>query len=241
MCGRFTLTQPASIAARFELDNFAPTESEFYEPRFNVAPTQRIVVIPTLDGQRVARRMRWGLVPSWARDVRIGASLINARAEGIASKPAFRGAFSSRRCLIPADGFYEWQSGPRGKQPYRVTLADGSMFAFAGLWERWRNPATDEWIESCCIVTCEPNELTSKFHDRMPVIVATEDYDTWLTGTPDQASPLLKSYPADEMRAYPVGLQVNNAKNDSPELVTEQGEPNSELATRDAPEDSADG
>jgi putative SOS response-associated peptidase YedK len=242
MCGRFTLTQPASIAARFDLDNFAPTESEFYEPRFNVAPTQRIVVIPTLDGQRVARRMRWGLVPSWARDIKIGASLINARAESIASKPAFRAAFNGRRCLIPADGFYEWQSGPRGKQPYRVTLVDGSMFAFAGRWERWRNPTTDEWIESCCIVTCETNELTSKFHDRMPVIVATGDYDTWLTGTPEQASTLLKPYPADEMRAYPVGSQVNNAKNDSAELVAEQNERDGQPATpcTPAPADSTD-
>jgi putative SOS response-associated peptidase YedK len=221
MCGRFTLTQPASIAAKFELDNFAPTEPEFYEPRFNVAPTQRIVVIPTVDGQRQARRMRWGLVPYWAKDIKIGASLINARAEGIESKPAFRGAFKSRRCLIPADGFYEWQSGPRGKQPYRITLADGAMFAFAGLWERWRNPATDDWIESCCIVTCDTNELTAKFHDRMPVIIAAEDYDTWLTGTPEQALTLLNPYPAEEMRAYPVSSRVNSPRNDTAELVTE--------------------
>jgi putative SOS response-associated peptidase YedK len=221
MCGRFTLTQPASIAAKFELDNFAPTEPEFYEPHFNVAPTQRIVVIPTVDGQRQARRMRWGLVPYWAKDIKIGASLINARAEGIESKPAFRAAFKSRRCLIPADGFYEWQSGPRGKQPYRVTLADGAMFAFAGLWERWRNPATDDWIESCCIVTCDTNELTAKFHDRMPVIIAAEDYDTWLTGTPEQALTLLNPYPAEEMRAYPVSSRVNSPRNDTAELVTE--------------------
>ena len=224
MCGRFTLTQPATIAAKFELDNFAPTEPEFYEPRFNVAPTQRIVVIPTVDGQRQARRMRWGFVPTWAKDIKIGASLINARAESIASKPAFRAAFKNRRCLIPADGFYEWQSGPRGKQPYRITLADGAMFAFAGLWERWRNPATDEWIESCCIVTCDTNELTEKFHDRMPVIIAAEDYDAWLTGTPEQASTLLRPYPADEMRAYPVSSRVNSPKNDSAELVAEEQE-----------------
>jgi putative SOS response-associated peptidase YedK len=187
MCGRFTLTQPAEIAARFELDNFAPPEPEFYTPRFNVAPTQRIVVIPTSDGQRVARRMRWGLIPIWAKDAKIGAAMINARAESVATKAAFRTAFKSRRCLIPADGFYEWQPTPRGKQPYRITLADGSMFAFAGLWERWHDPKTDEWIESCCIVTCEPNELTEKFHDRMPVILGDADYDTWLTATPEQA------------------------------------------------------
>ena len=219
MCGRFALTQPAYIAAKFGLDNFAPPEPEFYEPRFNVAPTQRIVVIPTADGERVARRMRWGLIPSWAKDAKIGSSFINARAESIATKPAFRNAFKHRRCLIPADGFYEWQVTQRGKQPYRITLADGSMFGFAGLWERWRDPATDEWIESCCIVTCEPNELAAKFHNRMPVIVDEADYDTWLTGTPEQAFTLLKPYPAEEMRAYPVGTQVNSPKNDAPELV----------------------
>jgi putative SOS response-associated peptidase YedK len=224
MCGRFTLTQPASIAAKFGLDNFAPVEPEFYEPRFNVAPTQRIVVIPTIDGQREARRMRWGLIPSWAKDLRIGASCINARADSVVSKPAFRAAFKSRRCLIPADGFYEWQSGPQGKQPYRITLADGSMFAFAGLWERWRNPATDESIESCCIVTCDTNELTAKFHDRMPVIIAAEDYDIWLTGTPEEALTLLKPYPAEEMRAYRVSSRVNSAKNDGAELVAEEQE-----------------
>src|ERR1700687_15322 len=221
MCGRFTLTQPAEIAARFELDNFAPAEPEFYTPRFNVAPTQRIVVIPTSDGQRVARRMRWGLIPSWAKAAKIGSSMINARADSIATKPSFRNAFKSRRCLTPADGFYEWQATPRGKQPYRITLADGSMFAFAGLWERWRDPATDEWIESCCLVTCGPNELTEKFHNRMPVIIGDADYDTWLTGTPDQALALLKPYPADEMRAYPVSARVNTPKNDSVDLVTE--------------------
>jgi putative SOS response-associated peptidase YedK len=221
MCGRFTLTQPAYIAAKFELDNFAPVEPEFYEPRFNVAPTQRIVVIPTVDGERVARRMRWGLIPSWARDAKIGSSMINARAEGVATKPSFRNAFKSRRCLIPADGFYEWQPTPRGKQPYRIMLADGSMFAFAGLWERWRDPVTDEWIESCCIVTCEPNELAAKFHNRMPVIIGDADYDAWLTGTPDQALELLKPYPAEEMRAYPVSARVNTPKDDLPELVAE--------------------
>jgi putative SOS response-associated peptidase YedK len=223
MCGRFTLTQPAAIAATFDLDNFAPVEPEFYEPRFNVAPTQRIVVIPTVDGQRQARRMRWGLVPNWAKDMKIGANCINARADGIASKPAFRAAFRHRRCLIPADGFYEWQTGPYGKQPYRITLVDGAMFAFAGLWERWRDPATDETIESCCIVTCDTNELTARFHNRMPVIIAPDDYDAWLTGPPEQALALLAPYPADEMRAYAVSSRVNAPRNDAADLIDEVG------------------
>jgi putative SOS response-associated peptidase YedK len=218
MCGRFTLTQPANIAAKFGLDNFAPVEPEFYTPRFNVAPTQRIVVIPTKDMQREARRMRWGLIPYWAKDIKIGASLINARAESIASKPAFRSAFASRRCLIPADGFYEWQQTPHGKEPYRIVLASGELFAFAGLWERWRSPE-GETIESCCIVTCAPNELAARFHDRMPVIIAPEDYDTWLSGTPQQAHALLRPYPAQQMRAYPVSAKVNRPANDTPELV----------------------
>lgn len=218
MCGRFTLTQPAQIAAAFGLDNFAPVEPEFYTPRFNVAPTQRIVVIPTRDMQREARRMRWGLVPRWAKDMSIGARLINARSESIDTKPAFREAFRQRRCLIPADGFYEWLQTPRGKQPYRIVLASGALFAFAGLWERWRDPHGDP-LDSCCIITCEPNELAAKFHNRMPVIIAAEDYDTWLTGSPEQALALLRPYPPETMRAYPVSTGVNRPGNDTPELV----------------------
>ena len=218
MCGRFTLTQPANIAAKFGLDNFAPVEPEFYEPRFNVAPTQRIVVIPTRDMQREARRMRWGLIPSWAKDASIGSRLINARAEGIDTTPSFRAAFKYRRCLIPADSFYDWLPTAQGKQPYRIMLASGELFAFAGLWERWRD-RQGEAVESCCIVTCTPNELAVRFHDRMPVIISPEDYDTWLTGTPEQALALLKPYPTEAMRAYPVSAKVNSPKNDGPELV----------------------
>ena len=219
MCGRFTRTQPAYIAAKFGLDNFAPVEPEFYEPRFNVAPTRRIVVIPTVDNQREARRMRWGLIPFWAKDMKIGSNLINARAESIATKPAFRNPFKSRRCLIPADGFYEWEQTPQGKRALPDhARASGELFAFAGLWDRRKSPE-GETVESCCIVTCEPNELAAKFHNRMPVIIAPEDYDTWLTGTPEQALALLKPYPAEDMRAYPVSSKVNSPKNDTAELV----------------------
>ena len=218
MCGRFTLTQPARIAATFGLDNFAPVEPEFYTPRFNVAPTQRIVVVPTRDLQREARRMRWGLIPRWAKDASIGARLINARCESIDTRPAFRFSFLHRRCLIPADGFYEWQQNPRGKQPFRVMLASGELFAFAGLWDRWKDPQ-GEALESCCIITCPPNELTARFHDRMPVIIAPEDYETWLTGKPAQALALLRPYPAEQMRAYPVSSRVNRTTDDTAELV----------------------
>jgi putative SOS response-associated peptidase YedK len=218
MCGRFTLTQPASIAAKFGLDNFAPVEPEFYVPRFNVAPTQRIVVIPTSEMQREARRMRWGLIPSWARDASIGARLFNARAEGIDTKPSFRAALKYRRCLIPADGFYEWRQTPRGKQPYRVVLASGELFAFAGLWERWKD-SSGETVESVCIITCEPNALSATFHNRMPVIIAAENYETWLTGSPEQALALLRPYPAEWMRAYPVSASVNRTRDDTRDLV----------------------
>jgi len=218
VCGRFTLTQPAQIAAKFGLDNFAPVEPEFYTPRFNVAPTQRIVVIPTSDMQREARRMRWGLIPRWAKDSSIGARLINARSESVDSKPAFRAAFRQRRCLIPADGFYEWLQTPRAKQPYRLMLASGELFAFAGLWERWKDPH-GESVDSCCIITCEPNELAAKFHNRMPVIIAPEDCETWLTGTHLQALALLRPYPSEAMRAYPVSAKVNRPANDTPELI----------------------
>src|ERR1700694_3447828 len=150
MCGRFTLTQPACIAAKFGLDNFAPVEPELYEARFNVAPTQRIVVIPPRDMQREARRMRWGLIPSWANDASIGARLINARAEGIDTRAPFRAAFQYRRCLIPADSFYEWLPTSQGKQPYRIMLASGGLFAFAGLVGRWQD-RQGEAGEACCI------------------------------------------------------------------------------------------
>ena len=162
--------------------------------------------------------MRWGLIPRWAKDAAIGARLINARSEGIEAKPAFREAFKLRRCLIPADGFYEWLQTPRGKQPYRIMLANGELFAMAGLWERWRDPQ-GEAIDSCCIITCEPNELAAKFHNRMPVIITPGDYETWLTGTPTQALALLRPYPPDAMRAYPVSTRVNHPDNDAPELV----------------------
>ena len=196
MCGRFTLTQPARIAAKFGLDNFAPVEPEFYTPRFNVAPTQRIVVIPTRDMQREARRMRWGLIPYWAKDSSIGARLINARSEGIDTKPAFRSAFKSRRCLIPADGFYEWLQTPRGKQPYRHHAGKRRAVRLRRAVGALAEPQ-GEAVESCCIITCEPNELAAKFHNRMPVIIAPEDYETWLTGTPQQALALLRPYPAE--------------------------------------------
>ena len=166
--------------------------------------------------------MPWDLVPSWAKDPKIGNKLINARAETIATKPAFRSAFKSRRCLIPATGFYEWKKLPGGKkQPYHIEYGDGLPFAFAGLWETWLGDGAQP-IESCTIVTGEPNELVRDVHDRMPVILQDEDYDRWLD--PKQKDPaalesLLVPYPADRLRLYPISTAVNNARNERAESI----------------------
>jgi putative SOS response-associated peptidase YedK len=163
--------------------------------------------------------MRWGLIPSWAKDTKIGAKFINARAETVATQPAFRDAFRARRCLVPSNGFYEWKKAPDGtKQPYHIGLRDGAPFAFAGLWERWtRGPAP---IESFTIITGPPNSLVAELHDRMPVILEPEHYDAWLTATDTAAlQTMLRPFPAQLMAAYPVSTKVNSVKNDTPDVV----------------------
>jgi putative SOS response-associated peptidase YedK len=207
MCGRFVQTSsPKKLSERMRL----PEGSLFDRPRFNVAPTQPIAVIRP--GELVA--LRWGLVPSWSKD---GKGFINARAETAAEKPTFRSAFKKRRCLIPADGFYEWQKTEGGKkQPFFIRMRDEEPFAFAGLWEG----------ETCAILTTAANDLMRPIHDRMPVIFAADDYERWLA-EPDAS--LLRSYPAEAMRAYSVSTYVNNAKQEGPKciepLATPSGEP----------------
>jgi putative SOS response-associated peptidase YedK len=160
---------------------------------------------------------RWGLVPSWAKDGAAGPPLINARAETVASKPSFRDAFKRRRCLIPADGFYEWRVMPDGaKQPYRIALADNGLFAFAGIWEQWRSDAGGD-RDTCAIITTEANDRVRPIHHRMPVILAPEDYDIWLRGEPGAAAPLMRPH-GGSLVAYPVGRAVNNIRNDGPAL-----------------------
>jgi putative SOS response-associated peptidase YedK len=176
-----------------------PSGSLFDRPRFNVAPTQPIAVIRP--GELVA--LRWGLVPSWSKDCK---GFINARAETAAEKPTFRSAFKKRRCLIPADGFYEWQRTKAGKRPYFIRLRDGEPFAFAGLWEG----------ETSAILTTAANDLMRPIHDRMPVILASEDYERWLA-EPDAS--VLRPYAADAMMAYPVSTYVNNAKQEGSECI----------------------
>jgi putative SOS response-associated peptidase YedK len=221
MCGRFTLTtDPGVVARRF---GAPPAQGGGTTPRYNVAPTQLVVTV-TDDGQRHLEPMRWGLIPRWAKDAKIGSTLINARAETLAEKPAFRDALKRRRCLIPADGFYEWaaMAGSARKQPIRVVLASGEPFAFAGLWDEWRPPDGAPPVRTCTIITTTPNDLMAQYHHRMPVILTPEAEQVWLDPAitaPEQLLPLLASYPAEAMRAYPVSGLVNSVANDSPQLV----------------------
>lgn len=220
MCGRFTLTKSAEIIAKaFDLGEIPP-----FQPRYNVAPTQEIatILIKPDDTQRQLKMLHWGLIPSWAKDVKMGAKLINARAETVTEKPSFRTAFKKRRCLIIADGFYEWQQQDGKKQPFYFKLQDEQPFAFAGLWEHWEGEG--EVIESCTILTTEANQIMQPIHERMPVILDSKDYDLWLDPTmqkPDLLQPLLVPYSAEEMTAYPVSTRVNKPMNDSPECIQE--------------------
>ena len=214
MCGRFSQTRSWSeLAELYEAPGGEPPRN--LAPRYNVAPTQAIPIVRIEeDGRRGLVMARWGLVPSWAKDVAIGARLINARAETAAEKPAFRDAVRRRRCLIPADGFYEWQARPRGpKQPHHIARADGGAMAFAGLWERWDRAPDGRPLVSCTILTTEANALVRPIHDRMPVILDPEDEGPWLdVGDPARLRPIS----ADALRANPVGRRVNDVRNDDP-------------------------
>jgi putative SOS response-associated peptidase YedK len=186
-------------------------------PRYNIAPTQDVLAIRLNEaGQREAVDLKWGLIPRWAKEDNFSFSTINARAETVASKPAFRDAFKHRRCLIAADGWYEWQEiGPKQKQPYRFTFNPEAPLAFAGLWERWERP--EKVIESCTIIVTEGNELTKRIHDRMPVILDPENFDAWLDGS--AGVELLKPYPAARLTYYPVSTAVGNVKNTGADLI----------------------
>jgi putative SOS response-associated peptidase YedK len=219
MCGRFTLNQPATALARI----FHVQQAMDLAAEYNIAPTQMVAtVLHKLDSdKREFQQLRWGLIPSWAKDLGIGAKLINARAETVAEKPSFRSAFKHRRCLVLADGFYEWQRQQGKKQPFYFRLQDGQPFAFAGLWETWQSPSNEE-ITSCTILTTAANELLQPIHDRMPVILEPQDYDLWLdpqVQTPQPLQQLLRPYPAPAMTAYPVSTLVNNARHNSPECI----------------------
>lgn len=239
MCGRYTLRRIELIQRAIDAVPL-PAFEEFAEqvpPLFNIAPTQFIPIVRlNSDGRRVLDVARWGLVPSWAKDPAIGNRMINARAETAPEKPAFRDAFRRRRCLIPADGFYEWQQQQQrrrtpadaAKVPHFIRMKNERVFFFAGLWERWKDHDDEQQqqhppaaLETCTILTTSPNELMAPIHDRMPVIIAQADFELWLDpGSKAEAvEQLLRPFPASDMEAFPVSTRVNNPRNDGPELL----------------------
>jgi putative SOS response-associated peptidase YedK len=220
MCGRFTLTvSPDELRAAFP--NF--TIPDDIPPSYNIAPSQPIPVVAN-DSQNKLDFFRWGLIPSWTKPDKVGKyNLINARSETVAEKASFKNSFRRRRCLILADGFFEWSksSSGSGKTPYYITFRNQSPFAFAGLWDIWNSPEGDS-LKSACILTITPNEIVKPIHNRMPVILAPESYPTWLKpeeGTPEKFQALLNPYPADQMQAYPVSTFVNSPKNNTPQCI----------------------
>jgi putative SOS response-associated peptidase YedK len=212
MCGRYTLSRTDDLPGFFEVSEVR------LPPRFNIAPTQPAPVVRLdLAGTREAAMPRWGLIPHWRREPVSGAPMINARAETVHQKPAFRDAFRERRCLVPADGFYEWRRVEGRSQPYLFTLRGGGLFAFAGLWDRFLGEDTP--IESFSIVTCSANDLVAKIHDRMPVILPRDRFDAWLAGPPSLAARLLVPFDPETMRSVAVSPLVNNPRNDGEECL----------------------
>lgn len=211
------------LARQFRVERFP-----LLEPRYNIAPTQPVAAVrrSESDGSREMVLLRWGLVPPWSKDPASGPGMINARSETASSKPSFRSALRRRRCLVAADGFYEWQRSDGRKQPFYVCLRGGGPFALAGLWERWKPPGGGKPLESCTLLTTEANELLAPVHDRMPVILPVDEYDVWLDPAIESAEPLgqlLRPYPSEEMKVYPVSTRVNNPRNDEPTCIEPAG------------------
>jgi putative SOS response-associated peptidase YedK len=217
MCGRFSL-----FRSRDEIATALAVEMGDLPPRYNITPSQEVAAVRLDGGQRRLSLLRWGLIPSWAEDPRIGNSLINARSETAATKPAFRSAFKARRCLLPADGFYEWGriAGTKHEQPFHFRLHDGRPFVFAGLWERWAH-GEGEPVETCTILTTTANGVVRPVHDRMPVILAPDGIEAWLdtAATREELEGLLRPYAEGEMEAVPVGRFVNNPRNEGPHCL----------------------
>lgn len=221
MCGRFTnAAKKEQIRKEFQalVNNSTPDN-----PRYNITPSQMIDAVFEPETERILSQLKWGLIPHWAKDAAIGNRMINARAETLTEKPSFREAFKSRRCVIPASGFYEWQKkGTGGKQPFYFYLKDRDVFGFAGLWESWIDKTTGEELETCTIITTEANDVLKPVHDRMPVILKPESYDEWLdakgTNT-DRLQKLLVPYSADEMDSHPVSRSINIPDSNSSELI----------------------
>lgn len=228
MCGRFTQQRPtAELAELFDAvpTPAAATAADADEAHYNVAPTQqvRVVVKPEADQPRRVEEYRWGLVPSWAKSPAVGSKMINARAETVATSGAFKRSLANKRCIVPADAFYEWlrqEDGPN--QPYLIRHRDGLPLAFAGLWSAWRDDTNDLWLRSCTIITTRANELMARIHDRMPVVLAAEDWARWLDPLDHDTADLqhlLVPSPAADLEAYPISTAVNSPRNKGPELI----------------------
>lgn len=230
MCGRFTLGA-SEKEIKEEFDAEVPEMAEdLKQKRYNIAPSQVVAAVRQLEDDRIVTGLKWGLVPSWAKDNKIGNRMINARAESLIEKPSFRNSFRSRRCLVPATGFYEWKSHGKAKQPFYFFLKDKPVFGFAGLWEEWTDKETGELLESCTIITTEANAVLVLVHDRMPVIIKPEDYEQWLDPKEmdtEELQKLLKPYPAEEMNSHAVSRQVNSPSFDEKTLIEPAEELNS--------------
>jgi putative SOS response-associated peptidase YedK len=225
MCGRFSQQRPASeLAEIFAAEPLADDSG----PRFNVAPTDDALVVVQRDDRRAITAYRWGLIPHWADAARVGSRMFNARAETLTSSPAFRDAFRRKRCLVPVDGFYEWQRGGDRRRPFAIARADGRLLTLAGLWSGWRVPAADRVVRTFTIVTSRPNEQMAGLHDRMPVVVPEAAWAAWLDpGLADPAELNALFEPSDgiELRIWPVSPLVNNVRNDGPELFELAADP----------------
>ena len=225
MCGRFTLRTPTSLLIK----QFALPFSPEWTPRFNIAPTQEAAVVRlNSHGQRELALLHWGLIPSWSKEFKMGGPLINARAETVDTKPSFRAAFKKRRCLVLADGYYEWRKEGKLKQPYHVHLRDEKTFAFAGFWERWRGTGnTANSLDSCTIVTTASNKLTRDIHERMPVILSSKDHSLWLDSTIQSRQKLnflFEPFPSELMVMDAVSTRINSVKNDDAACLDHQQE-----------------
>jgi putative SOS response-associated peptidase YedK len=221
MCGRYRrTTSEEEIARQYHI----PIPPELDLPiSYNIAPTQNVLGIrfnPETK-QRTLDALRWGLIPNWAKDPKIAYRTINARVETVDTAPSYRQAFKKRRCLLPVDTFFEWKKVVGGKIPHAIGMKDDSVFVFAGLWEGWKDPATEAWLRTCTIITGEPNELVREIHTRMPVILTEEVHDAWLSG--EAGKEILVPFPADRMKAWPISLRVNSPKNNDPSILEPVG------------------
>ena len=222
MCGRYVLrSTPQRIREAFGIEGPDTAHSEEWRPRYNIAPSQVAPVVRLVESERHLDLLRWGLIPSWAKDSSIATKLINARSETAATKPAFRKAFRSHRCVVPADGFYEWQQLASGKQPHFIHRKDGELMALAGLWEHWAPPGTSESVQTFTILTTAANRWMQRLHDRMPVVLKGDELARWLDPGAQAAElqQLLKPLGEGELDAYPVSKSVGNVRNDGEELL----------------------